>query len=110
MDMALKSRTPTKAEKEWMDKVKRDGCIVCWVHHGIPNSQCDVHHLDGKVKKHAHLNSIGLCYNHHREGSQNGLWVSRHPWKKAFIERYGTEEYLLEEQKKLMGIVDESSK
>ena len=34
-DMVLKGRTPTKAEKEWMDSIIDLGCIVCLHIHGV---------------------------------------------------------------------------
>lgn len=97
--MALKGRTPNKAEKQWMDKVSQFGCIVCWETLGIPHSWCEIHHLDGKTKPNAHFKTIGLCYKHHRDQSNNPMWVSRHKNKKQFEDRYGTEEHLLERTK-----------
>lgn len=108
--MVLKGRTPTKEEKEWMDKITQAGCIVCWLHHGIPHSQCSVHHISGKTKKGAHLNTIGLCYRHHQDESNNPMWISRHKNKFRFEERYGTEEWLLEKTKEYLKIMDLADK
>ena len=43
-----------------------------------------------------------FCYEHHREGSNNEMYVSRHPFKAEFVKRYGTEMYLLEKTKELL--------
>ena len=37
--MVLKGRTPTKAEKEWMDSIIDLGCIVCLHIHGVGSPQ-----------------------------------------------------------------------
>ena len=95
----MKGRTPRKAEKEWMDKISQLGCIVCLKHEDV-YSPAEIHHLEGKTKPEAHFRSIPLCFNHHREGSFNFLWVSRHPWKTEFEKRYGKEIDLLELTKK----------
>jgi hypothetical protein len=94
----MQSRTPTKEEKEWMNKVADMGCIVCSEFYGA-DSPAEVHHLDGKTKKGAHLLTIPLCYRHHREGANNKMYVSRHPYLYEFEKRYGTQESLLEKVK-----------
>ena len=90
----MKGRAPNREEKNWMDLISKLGCIVCLKYEDI-YTPAEVHHLYGKTKKGAHLKTIGLCFNHHREGSNNELWVSRHPWKKEFVKRHGSEESLL---------------
>ena len=97
----MKGRTANKKEKIWMDKISSLGCIVCRLHYDC-ESPAEIHHIDGKTKPDAHINTIPLCYRHHREGVNNNLYVSRHPYKNEFIKRYGTEENLLEEVKKLL--------
>jgi rubredoxin len=97
----MKGRNPNKKEKIWMDSISTLGCIVCRLHYDC-ESPAEIHHIDGKTKPDAHMNTIPLCYRHHREGVNNDLYVSRHPYKTEFIERYGTEEHLLEEVKKLL--------
>lgn len=61
-----------------------------------------MHHIEGKTKPEAHLKTIPLCFRHHREGVNNELYVSRHPFKHEFEERYGTEESLLQKVKELI--------
>ena len=63
----MKSRNPTRAEREWMDAITNHGCVVCQREFGI-FTETEIHHLDGKTKPGAHLKSIPLCYRHHREG------------------------------------------
>ena len=45
---------------------------------------------------------LGLCRLHHQGGCNNGLYVSRHPWRKAFVARYGSEMELLAETRRLV--------
>jgi hypothetical protein len=101
----MKGRTPTKKEKEWMDKISEYGCIVC-----RENFNCitpaEIHHIDGKTKLNAHLMSLPLCYKHHREGANNESYVSRHPFKKEFEKRYGKQTDLL---KRLQDIIYDNS-
>jgi hypothetical protein len=91
----MKGRNPTKQEKEWMDMISQIGCVVCKKFLDC-FSPAEVHHIDGKTKPEAHLKTIPLCYRHHRDGANNETYVSRHPFKNDFINRYGSEESLLE--------------
>lgn len=84
-----------------MDSISTLGCIVCRVHYDC-ESPAEVHHIDGKTKAGAHMNTIPLCYRHHREGVNNDMYVSRHPYKTEFVKRYGTEEELLQKVKDLL--------
>ena len=70
------------------------GCIACRVegHFGTP---CEVHHLLKGHKRISHLHTIGLCPSHHRAGLNTAHCVSRHPWRREFETRYGTEQQLL---------------
>ncbi len=99
----MQSRTPTKQEKLWMSKVAELGCIVCHEFYQV-YSPAEVHHLDGKTKPLAHLKTIGLCYRHHREGVNNDMYVSRHPFLNEFEKRYGTQESLLEKTHELLAL------
>lgn len=86
----MRGRTPTAEEKRWMDDVQSLGCIVCWKENKI-ETPAEIHHIDGKTKVGAHLHVLPLCYFHHREGSACKQFISRHPFKRRFEERYGTE-------------------
>tara|TARA_R100001082_G_scaffold32635_2_gene16783 strand:- start:3394 stop:3714 length:321 start_codon:yes stop_codon:yes gene_type:complete len=97
----MKGRTPNKEERKWMDLIASLGCIVCRLFYGC-NSPAEIHHIDGKTKKEAHLNTIPLCYKHHREGINNCTCVSRHPFKTEFERRYGKESQLLQKTKEII--------
>jgi len=86
----MKGRTPTADEARWMNDVQSLGCIICRKE-GKGETPAEIHHLDGKTKEGAHFHVIPLCYFHHREGSSNPQFISRHPFKRRFEERYGTE-------------------
>ena len=90
----------TKAEKKWMAAVADLGCIVCLDEHGyVP---CHVHHILVAGKRSGHLNTIGLCPTHHSSGIRNAFAVSRHPFRREFEARYGTEWELLLKTKELI--------
>jgi rubredoxin len=97
----MQGRTPNKKEKQWMDSISNFGCIVCKLFYQC-DSPAEIHHIDGKTKPEAHLKTLPLCYKHHREGVNNELYVSRHPFKKEFENRYGNQYHLLERLKELV--------
>ena len=84
-----------------MDSISQVGCIVCKLLYDA-YTPAEIHHIDGKTKPGCHLLTIPLCYEHHREGANNDLYVSRHPFKAEFEKRYGTEMELLEKLKELV--------
>ena len=90
----MKGRNPTAKEKRHMDKVQRQGCIVCR-RIGYGRRDAEIHHVIGKTKPNAHMMVLPLCFEHHRMGSDKPPYISRHPYKKRFIDAYGTEEELL---------------
>ena len=85
-----------------MTAICRIGCIACRVmgRRGVPGM---VHHLlsPGKRRR-GNLFTICLCWLHHASGVCGEGIVSRHPWKKKFEARYGTEAKLLRLTKKLV--------
>jgi hypothetical protein len=97
----MQGRTPTAKERKWMNAITQLGCIVCLLDRGV-KSPTQIHHIDGKTKPDAHLNSIPLCYLHHQAGTDCCEYVSRHPYKARFVARYGTEQHLLAETKRLL--------
>ena len=104
----MKGRNPTAEEKRHMDRVSQIGCIVCRLQgfYGVPS---EIHHVYGKTKKAkgdfkgSHFYVLPLCFEHHRMGSDREP-ISRHPYKKRFVDAYGTEEELLG---KVQEILDE---
>ena len=96
----MKGRNPTAEEKRHMDKVSQIGCIVCRLQgfYGVPS---EIHHINGKTKEGCHFQVLPLCFEHHRMGSDREP-ISRHPYKKRFIDAYGTEEQLLEKVQEIL--------
>ena len=91
-----------KADKERYQKLSELGCIVCVIYEGVW-SPCEIHHPNGRTGN-GNQETLGLCFRHHREGSNNKMYVSRHPWLAEFEDRYGSEEWLLEETNKLISV------
>ena len=98
-----KKRVATKKEKEWMQQVADYGCIAC--HQDGLNVPAEIHHIrslktgSGIGLRPPHTKILPLCASHHRTGKS-----SVHLGKKAFEEKYGTEEYL---EKKLRERLEE---
>ena len=91
----MKGRTPTSEERKHMQAAAALGCIICLLHHDV-QTPAMIHHMDGKTKPGAHFKTFGLCHPHHQGGNDCDKYTSRHPYKKRFEERYGTETELLE--------------
>lgn len=98
----MKGRSPTTQEREWMDAVAKLGCIVCRKHLGMHQPEVSIHHIDGRTKPDAHLNSIPLCALHHQLGGKDGPYIAVHPWKARFEAAYGTQEELRQECARLI--------
>ncbi len=96
------SRTPTKLEREWMNRIADLGCVAC-KQDGI-ESPASVHHIIQGNRRLGHLYSIGLCYPHHQgDGRQV---PSVHYTKRTFVQRYGTELELLAELQVVLNVYD----
>jgi hypothetical protein len=89
-----------KTDKDRYDKLVQIGCIVCRNKMGV-YSIPEIHHINGRTGN-GNQETIGLCTKHHREGSDNEHWTSRHPWRKRFEARYGTEAELLAKTNELL--------
>jgi len=89
----------TIAEQRWMDAITDLGCIVC-AREGRGYVPACVHHLLRGGRRIGHLHTIPLCPAHHSGGVCNDEYVSRHPFKREFERRYGTEEQLLEDTRR----------
>ncbi len=92
--MAFSGRAATKAEQQWMDAICQLGCIVC-IKDLETYSPASPHHISGKTKPGAHMETIPLCFHHHQGGHDDAVCTSRHPYKARFEDRYGTEQELL---------------
>ena len=83
-------KKPTIKEKKWMEAVANYGCIACEIDGLL--SPAEVHHIrkhTGMGLRPSHFDILPLCASHHRTGK-----ISVHLGKKAFIEKYGTEQQL----------------
>ena len=87
-------------ESLWHAKVRDLGCIVCQLFHG-ERSDGDIHHVLSGSKRAGEMFVICLCPTHHRSGRNTPEYVIRHPWRKAFEQRYGTEQQLLQQTEEL---------
>lgn len=93
-------RTPTLAEREWMDWIVGYGCICCRLE-GRGWRMAAVHHILRSGRRIGHLFTLPLCDpGHHQQGESLGM-VSRHPWKARFEAQFGTELELLERLQKI---------
>lgn len=79
-----------------MERVAALGCVVCR-NLGLGPSLAEVHHVLRSGRRQSHKHVIPLCWPHHRGGMNTPELVSRHPWRKEFERRYGTEQQLLEQ-------------
>lgn len=86
----------TKAERQWMQAIADLPCIVC------RSRPVCVHHLLDGGRRISHEHTIPLCWQHHQSGRNDAQIVSRHPWKRAFEKRYGTEMELLEKVRRMV--------
>lgn len=83
------------SDKRHMELVASLGCIVCRKT-GQGPTPAEIHHILRNGRRIDHRHTLGLCEIHHRGGMNTEEIVSRHPWKKEFEKRYGTESELLE--------------
>ncbi len=86
----------TKDEKLHLDRVQQLGCIVCRLEYKW-YSPAEIHHIIDGNKRKGHFYVLPLCPSHHRGGSDGvgGQYVSRHPYKARFEDKYGQESDLL---------------
>lgn len=90
----------TKSEKQYQDSVRFLGCICCRLFMNI-FSPCEIHHLLRGGRRIGEDYVLGLCQIHHRGQINTPEAVSRHPWRREFEARYGTELELLEKTREL---------
>jgi hypothetical protein len=86
-----------KEETRWFRDLEDIGCIVCRLN-GV-YSPPDIHHILKSGRRQSHMETIPLCPTHHRSGLNNDMVVSRHPYKREFEKRYGTENELFNQCK-----------
>lgn len=83
-------------KQKWFMALQDIGCIVCFNEFGCC-TPADIHHIIRNGQRVDDFHTIPLCPAHHRHGLNNEQVVSRHPWKKEFERRYGSEEDLLKQ-------------
>ena len=88
-----------KEQKRFQDAVRAAGCIVCRGE-GV-DSPCEIHHILSGSRRLGEDYVLGLCQIHHRGQINTAEAVSRHPWRREFEARYGTELELLEKTREL---------
>ena len=96
------SKTPNKAEREWMSLVAGYGCVAC--KQDGHDSPASVHHITSGFRRVGHLATIGLCEPHHK--SDGRQVPSVHFQKRTFSARYGSEFELLAGLKVALGVYD----
>ena len=86
----MAKKRPNKAEREYMTKVAAYGCIACEKDGLI--TPAEIHHIrnhTGMGLRPSHFDILPLCPAHHRTGK-----ISVHLGKKAFEDKYGSEQNL----------------
>jgi hypothetical protein len=64
-----------------------------------------MHHILKAGRRVDDFHTIPLCFIHHRSGENTPDYVSRHPWRKEFEKRYGSElDLYLELKEKLLAL------
>ena len=101
----MKGKAPTKAEKQFHDRIASLGCIACKKENFF-NPWVSIHHIDGRTKPGAHMRVLPLCFGHHQD-SGDPRFISVHPWKARLEFKYGTQEDLLAEIMKELNERDE---
>ena len=108
--------TMTKAERAWVDAVKRAGCLCC-IQRGFPHdmdgSVVEAHHLLSGGVRRGHLFTVGLCSWHHRgrlivegwtnERHRERLGPALSEGSVPFRDEFGSDDALLEMQVQMMG-------
>lgn len=85
------AKNKTKLEKERLEIIGNMPCYACY--QDGKEVQAEVHHIrnhTGMGLRPSHFDTIPLCHSHHRTGK-----ISVHLGKKAFVEKYGTEQEIL---------------
>jgi len=96
------SKTPTKAEREWMSRIAELGCVAC--KQDGHQSPASVHHIVQGNRRLGHLFTLPLCEIHHKGDGR--VVPSVHFTKRTFAARYGSELELLAGLQVQLGIYD----
>ena len=93
-----------KKDKERFDKLKQLGCVACSKFGRYTDPV--IHHIrknTGLSLRPSHQNTIPLCEMHHRLGKD-----SIHLGKNLFIEKYGTEQAILQQVNKQLELMEDA--
>ena len=97
------------AERRHLDRLTDLGCLPCLNsgHGQTRKEDTAVHHKkSGNGSSRAsHLDTIPMCGNHHQHG---GYGVAFHAGQAAWEKRYGTEDELIEQAHRMLGLGDYS--
>lgn len=104
--MKTSTGTPTKAERERLNRLSDIGCICCLLSFGDKNPIYEVHHIV-QTKRLGHWYTLPLCVRHHRIRYQGGLWTSIADGSKAFQKYHGTELDLWLKVQHMLNLSDE---
>ena len=91
-----------KAEKEWLDRVAQQNCIVCR-NMGFEGSIAAIHHIRhgvGMGQRNDNYHVLPLCGAHHQTG---GYGVALHAGIKRWEKKFGTEMQLYHQLLEEMG-------
>jgi hypothetical protein len=116
------TKPPTKAQQERFTRILDFGCVCCYVDgtdvlkaygavQDTPHQPCEIHHMLRGNKRIGHDASIGLCAVHHRGVSSlsraDRLIIYGPSWhleRRAFRERYGSDQDMIDMQNELIGV------
>lgn len=101
--MSKKSTYTPKAEQQHLDRVAALCCIACR-NTGLGDTPAEIHHCSagtGLSVRADNYRTIPLCPIHHRQG---GHGVAIHAGRRTWERNYGTEEELLAQVRRELGI------
>lgn len=111
--MSFGGRALTKADEARRTKIHAGNCMAC-EQRGIDltgSGYVQWHHLDGKTKPGCHQKTVGLCFWHHQARlmysdthaySRERYGPSLHEGSKPFRAEFGSNEFLLQMQNKIL--------
>lgn len=92
----------TKDQEAMQAAMRELGCIVCYLF-GTPGTPASIHHILSGGRRIGEDDVLPLCHPHHQGGFCGPEIFSRHPYRRAFEQAYGTEKALLENVLELIG-------
>jgi hypothetical protein len=99
--MKTRQRAVSVYDKALWDRLAALGCVAC-MKDGRFNPHVSIHHVDGRTKPDCHSKVLPLCGSHHQDDGSGAVAV--HPWKARFEKLYGTQEELMAECARMLGL------